>query len=112
MNIHLLTPTEADMMIWTAAGLCSLILLTRKFGWASIVSSLVVTELTTISVVVPILMLRAWSQSAYRPTAFAVGFGGMFVLGAIATFLERLRDDPQGTVGWAWKLFKGQGGEK
>ena len=98
------------MMVWTAAGLCVLIVLTRKFGWISIVSSLVVAEITTIAVVVPLLMLRAWSLGSYRPTAFAVGFAGTFVLGAIANLLEKLSADPQGTVGWAYRLWKGQGG--
>jgi len=112
MNIHLLSALEADMVITTAAGLCVLIILTRKFGWGAIVSAFVVTEITTIFLVIPILMLRAWSMAAYRPTAFAVGFGGTFVLGAVAVFLEKLREDPQGTIGWAWALWKGRGGEK
>lgn len=111
-GVHLLTPVEADMMIWAAAGLCVLIMLTRKFGWASIVSSLIVTQLTTIGFVVPILMLRGWEPGSYRPAAFAVGFGGTLVMGAVATFLEKLKDDPQATVGWAWRLWKGQGGDK
>jgi len=98
------------MVITTAAGLCTLIVLTRKFGWQAIVSSLVITELTTVFFVVPLLMLRAWAQASYRPTAFVVGFGGTLILGAVATFLEKLRDDPQGTVGWIWRLWKGQGG--
>ena len=96
------------MMITTAAGLCVLIVLTRKFGWAAIISSLVVSQLSIVFFVVPFLMLRAWSMAAYRPTAFAVGFGGTFVLGAVATFLEKLREDPQGTVGWIYRLWKGQ----
>ena len=84
----------------------------QKFGWVSLVSSLIVAELTVIAVVVPIMMLRASPAGAYRPMAFLAGFAGTFVLGALLAFLEKLRDDPQATVGWVWELWKGRGGEK
>lgn len=102
------------MVVWTAAGLVTLILLTKKFGWASLVSSLIVAELTMIAVIVPILMLRAWPLGAYRPIAFATGFGGTYVLGAAVNFLENLRDDPKGTISWLWSFRNGQnqGGDR
>ena len=114
MDIHLLSPVDADMMVWTAAGLISLILLTKKFGWAPIVSSLIVAELTMIGFIVPSLMLRNWPIGAYRPTAYAVGFGGTLILGAVVNFLEKFREDPEGTASRLWGLWKGQssGGER
>jgi hypothetical protein len=107
---HFLSPEEAR--IATAAGFGSFVFLmiTRNLGWVYVLTLFVVGQITAYYFTIPVTVWFGWSMNAYGVAAFMTGAFAMLFWGAVIHLAQKLHDDPMGTLGWAWRLWRGGAG--
>lgn len=105
---HIIEPTQVP--IQTAAGFGSFVFLmiTRKMGWINVLILFAVAQITAYYFTVPIAMWRGWSPQMYGTLGFTIGAFAMVAWSAVIALATSFRDDPKGTLTWAWRLWRGR----
>src|SRR5262245_48455617 len=105
---HLINPEQVP--IQTAAGFGSFVFLvmTRKLGWINVAILFAVAQLTAFYFTMPFALWWGWSMAMYGPLGFTIGAFAMIGWSAVLALATKLQDDPQGTLTWAWRLWRGR----
>lgn len=110
MNVtHFLSPDETAIAGATAAGTFVALLL-RRPGYVQMLSWFVIGQLTSFYFVVPIALYFMMAMAYYRPLGFMIGAIGMLIWSFVFSFTQKFVDDPLGTIGSVWRLWKGESG--
>jgi len=109
--VHIFSPDESAIAGATAAGTFVAVLL-RRPGYIQVLTWFAVGQVTSFYFVLPIAIYLMLAMVYYRPLGFLIGAIGMLVWGAVFSFWNKVGDDPIGTIGGLWRLFRGQGGSE
>ena len=108
---HLFDPINTSIQFAAWAGAAVYLAFRRSFGWSVVLTVFFVTQLGAFYLTIP-LANRFGLAMQLAFTAFCIGALGFLIGGAIFSLLQNLHDDPQGTVTWAWRLWRGGVGPK
>ncbi len=105
--IHWFDPINTSIQ-WAAWwGAAFYLVARRNFGWSVVLPVVFITQILAFYVTIPFAMWRGWSMGTYIFIAFCIGAVGFLISGAIFNVLQSLHDDPQGTVSFWWRLWRG-----
>lgn len=111
MNVtHLLDPVTASNLFAAGFGSTVYLVIRRNFGWSIVLTVFFVALVSAFYLTIPFALALGWSMAWYIFIAFCIGAFGFLIWGSIFNLLQTLHDDPQGTLSYWWRMWKGGGG--
>lgn len=105
--MHLVDPITARELIAAGLGSFVFLLVTRRLGWLSVLSLFIVGQITAYYFTMPIAAWLRYGDAALGPIGFFIGLTAMLFWGGVLTLVQKLHDDPLGTITYLLRLWRG-----
>lgn len=103
----LIPPDKVTIAEAGTAGAVILLLMLGRMDWRLMLLIFLSGEMCAIFLTEPIAGAFGWNANWYPGLGMALGFGGMYLFGALLTLLKNFQEAPLGLLARLLKAFRG-----
>lgn len=108
---HFIDPVKTPIATATGFGVFLALLVTRRFAWLHAITLFVVAEITSYYFAIPLADRMGWGMAAYAPIGCLMGIFALSFWAGLMVIIDKFKDNPLGTVGDIWRLWRGDRSE-